>query len=103
MRIDEIGTEAAAAAGIAVEVTGATITPPPTFGADNPFLFLIRDRETGAVLILGRSADRTRHGARERPPLSARIGNSPNASYTTFWYLWGDGFELHDGVRKLSV
>ncbi len=54
LRIDETGTEAAAATGIAVEVTSAPITPPPAFRADHPFLFLIRDRETGAVLFLGR-------------------------------------------------
>lgn len=54
LRIDEKGTEAAAATGIAIEVTSAPVTPPPTFRADHPFLFLIRDRETGAVLLLGR-------------------------------------------------
>ena len=54
LRIDEKGTEAAAATGIAIEVTSAPVTPPPTFRADHPFLFLIRDRETGAVLFLGR-------------------------------------------------
>lgn len=54
LRIDEKGTEAAAATGIAVELTSAPVTSPPTFRADHPFLFLIRDRETGAVLFLGR-------------------------------------------------
>lgn len=54
LRIDEKGTEAAAATGIAVEQTSAPVTPPPTFRADHPFLFLIRDKETGAILFLGR-------------------------------------------------
>lgn len=54
LRIDEKGTEAAAATGIGVELTSAPVTPPPTFRADHPFLFLIRDRQTGAVLFLGR-------------------------------------------------
>lgn len=54
LRIDEKGTEAAAATGIAVEPTSAPVTPPPTFRADHPFLFLIRDKETGAILFLGR-------------------------------------------------
>lgn len=54
LRIDEKGAEAAAATGIAIEVTSAPATPPPIFRADHPFLFLIRDRETGAVLFLGR-------------------------------------------------
>lgn len=57
LRIDEKGTEAAAATGIAMEVTSAPITPPPTFRADHPFLFLIRDRDSGAVLFLGRVAE----------------------------------------------
>lgn len=54
LRIDEKGTEAAAATGLIIETTSAPITPPPTFRADHPFVFLIRDRETGAVLFMGR-------------------------------------------------
>jgi serpin B len=56
LRIDEKGTEAAAATGIEVEVTSAPPSPPPVFRADHPFLFLIRDKATGAVLFLGRIA-----------------------------------------------
>jgi serine protease inhibitor len=54
LRIDEKGTEAAAATGVLIEMTGAPASPPPTFRADHPFVFLIRDRETGAVLFMGR-------------------------------------------------
>jgi serpin B len=54
LRIDEKGTEAAAATGIEVEVTSAPAVPPPTFRADHPFLILIRDNPSGAVLFLGR-------------------------------------------------
>jgi serine protease inhibitor len=57
LRIDEKGTEAAAATGIEAELTSAPAVPPPTFRADHPFLVLIRDRPTGAVLFLGRIAD----------------------------------------------
>ena len=57
LRIDEKGTEAAAATGIEAEVTSAPIVPPPTFRADHPYLLLIRDKATGAVLFLGRIAD----------------------------------------------
>jgi serpin B len=57
LRIDEKGTEAAAATGIEIEVTGARIDPPTVFRADHPFLVLIRDRQTGAMLFLGRIAD----------------------------------------------
>jgi serpin B len=55
--VDEAGTEAAGATAVVMardlEVTGR----PVTFAADHPFLFLIRDTETGAVLFLGRLAD----------------------------------------------
>ncbi|WP_292103635.1 serpin family protein [Brevundimonas sp.] len=54
LRIDEKGTEAAAATGVAISVTSAPAAPPPTFRADHAFLFLIRDRQTGAILFLGR-------------------------------------------------
>jgi serpin B len=48
--VDEEGTEAAAATGVTVGVTSL----PPTFSADHPFLYLIRDTATGALLFLGR-------------------------------------------------
>jgi len=50
--VDETGTEAAAATG----AVGAE-SAPPTFAADRPFLFCIRDRPTDAVLFLGRVVD----------------------------------------------
>ncbi|MHC4964689.1 MAG: serpin family protein [Planctomycetota bacterium] len=48
--VDEQGTEAAAATGVAMKRGGG----PPAFVADHPFLFLIRDRESGSVVFLGR-------------------------------------------------
>lgn len=62
LRIDEKGTEAAAATGVVVEVTSAPIVQPPTFRADHPFIVLIRDHRTGAILFLGRVENP------ERPP-----------------------------------
>ena len=56
---NEEGTEAAAATAIADYVLD--VPPPvPTFCADHPFLFVIRDRKSGAILFLGRMADPSR-------------------------------------------
>ena len=52
--VDEYGTEAAAATGVSMGVTSVPAEPPVVFRADRPFVFLIRDRTTGAVLFLGR-------------------------------------------------
>ncbi len=51
--VDENGTEAGAATGV---ISGVTAMPPQgkRFVADRPFVFLIRDRQTGAVLFIGR-------------------------------------------------
>lgn len=59
VKIDEKGTEAAAAtAVIAIAATGIAIEAPPfEVKADRPFLFLIRDKTTGLVLFLGRVTD----------------------------------------------
>lgn len=62
IEVNETGTEAAAAT--AVVVTFTSVQPvkkrPPVFRADRPFLYLIRDSQTGAVLFLGRVMDPTR-------------------------------------------
>ena len=53
--INEAGTEATAATVVAVRAASVVIEPPiPTFRADRPFLFLIRDKRTGTLLFLGR-------------------------------------------------
>ena len=55
VNVDEEGTEAAAATAVVMEAT-AMLGPEriPEFVADHPFVFLIRDRVTGAILFLGR-------------------------------------------------
>jgi serpin B len=56
VRVDEKGTEAAAATGVIMRTTSVA-APPEIFRADRPFLFLIRHRESGAVLFMGRVVD----------------------------------------------
>ncbi|MDR1082237.1 MAG: serpin family protein [Deltaproteobacteria bacterium] len=53
VEVNEEGTEAAAATGAGMVPTSMPL-PPLEFTADRPFLFLIRDRATGAVIFLGR-------------------------------------------------
>jgi serpin B len=53
--VSEKGTEAAAATGITMRATAMRMPEPPVvFRADHPFLFLIRDTRSGAVLFIGR-------------------------------------------------
>jgi serpin B len=63
--LDENGTEAAAATAVIVEMATAMApqyAPPPpiVFTADHPFLFLIRDNASGAILFMGRVTDPTK-------------------------------------------
>ncbi len=53
--VNEEGTEAAAATVGVMMALAARLEPPtPTFRADHPFVFLIRDNQSGAILFLGR-------------------------------------------------
>jgi serpin B len=54
--VNEEGTEAAAATGMVAGVTSAPLDP-PTFRADHPFVFVIRDNGTGSFLFVGRVMD----------------------------------------------
>jgi serpin B len=51
--VNEEGTEAAAATGV-VGVKATAVMVPQRFNADHPFVFFVRDRETGVVLFAGR-------------------------------------------------
>jgi serpin B len=55
VKVNEAGTEAAAATAVIIGVTG--VPQPVTFSATRPFLFLIRDTATGAVVFVGRVVD----------------------------------------------
>jgi len=54
--VDEAGTEAAAATAVVMKVTAAPVDN-VQLTADRPFLFLIRDTETDAILFVGRVVD----------------------------------------------
>jgi serine protease inhibitor len=51
--VDEAGTEAAAATAITVAVSGI-VSSNLTLTIDHPFIFLIRDRQTGLILFMGK-------------------------------------------------
>ena len=59
--VDESGTVATAATGTGFGTISAVTTPPPPiiFDANHPFLFLIRDDQSGAVLFMGQEMDPT--------------------------------------------
>ena len=54
--VDEQGTEAAASTAVVVVAESAR-PDPIKVAIDRPFIFLIRDLETGAILFLGRVLD----------------------------------------------
>ncbi|MFI5381820.1 MAG: serpin family protein [Tepidisphaerales bacterium] len=60
VEVNEEGTEAAAATALVLRSGGAPRPPANIFRADHPFLFLIRDTKTGAVLFMGRMSDPTK-------------------------------------------
>jgi serine protease inhibitor len=56
--VDEHGTEAAAATAVGVDTGGGpSALDEITFRLDRPFLFLLRDADTGAILFMGRVVD----------------------------------------------
>jgi len=56
--VDEKGTEAAAATAVTMELASAVPRQePPVFRADHPFIYFIRDTQTGQILFAGRMAD----------------------------------------------
>ena len=53
--VNEEGAEAAAATAVIIKARSMRVpTPPVTFRADHPFVFLIRENSTGSILFLGR-------------------------------------------------
>jgi len=56
--VNEEGTEAAAATGVAM--TKLIALRPLVLRTDHPFIFLIRENRTGSILFLGRVMDPTK-------------------------------------------
>ncbi|MGA2820406.1 MAG: serpin family protein [Anaerolineales bacterium] len=57
--VDENGTEAAAATAVVMEASVAEAGGPIIFTVDRPFIFFIRDDQTGSLLFMGRVLDPT--------------------------------------------
>jgi serine protease inhibitor len=65
VEVSEKGTEAAATTAVMMpkaEAAPASVPFTPTFRVDRPFLFLVRDRQSGSVLFLGRVLNPTEKG-----------------------------------------
>ena len=63
IEVNEEGTEAAAATSIGMSVTSMPLNPPPVMDVNRPFLYLIADRSSGAILFLGLVTNPAEHGA----------------------------------------
>jgi serpin B len=57
VHVDEKGIEAAAATAVVMATGGGPMTREVEFKVDRPFLFLVRDVPTGAILFMGRVVD----------------------------------------------
>jgi serpin B len=65
VEVSEKGTEAAAATAVMMKEKSArpeSVPFTPTFRADRPFLFLVRDRQSDSILFLGRVLNPTEKG-----------------------------------------
>ena len=58
VKVDEKGTEAAAATVVTIGMTA--IMPTNIFRADHPFMFIIQEKDTGNILFFGRVVDPTK-------------------------------------------
>lgn len=56
VEVNEEGTEAAAATAV-VMMTTSMRSPLPIFRADHPFIFMIKDNQTGSILFMGKVVD----------------------------------------------
>jgi len=54
LKVDEEGTEAAAATAIVIAGTTSVPLPPKVFNANHPFAFIIKENKTGEILFIGK-------------------------------------------------
>jgi serpin B len=57
VRVDQHGTEAAAATAVVMGATSAVAPPPVTVVVDRPYLYVIHDLERATPLFVGRVVD----------------------------------------------
>jgi serpin B len=57
VKVDETGTEAAAATAVVMALTSASPQQPEELVLDRPFLFMVIDDLTGSILFMGRIVD----------------------------------------------
>lgn len=86
IKVDEEGTEAAAATGVAIPAGDIGTT---SFVANHPFLFLIRDRRNGNILFLGSFVDPAGDGILLLPLASGPFGVLPTLSSSIFYGFLG--------------
>lgn len=55
--VDEEGTEAAAASAVVMRLSSAIVDEPIELNIDHPFIFVIRENDSGTVLFVGRVVD----------------------------------------------
>jgi serpin B len=67
LRVDEAGTEAAAATAVKMEPKSAPPLNPVVFRADHPFVLLLRDARTGTILFIGRVVNPTGMATASQP------------------------------------
>ena len=75
INVDETGTEAAAATGIGI--TMSAIIEPVFFDANHPFLFLIRDTQTGSELFTGQVENPLEQSSDPSSPVITRGQHAP--------------------------
>jgi serpin B len=82
--VGESGTEAAAATGVGlVHATVVTMDPtiPIAFDADHPFLYMLRDTQSGSVLFMGQEADPLSNQGDPSAPAIVPPANTPQPEH----------------------